>query len=158
MLASGIPCEENLYLAEHLTLIRENLRKCTGKDLVDSGVNDKEAAREIFHASFAVVSHDTSEDPIFNYANQTALNLFEMGWDEFVSLPSRLSAEAPDREERARLLNEVTTKGYIDHYSGIRISKSGKRFFIKRATVWNLFDKKGSFYGQAATFSEWENL
>ncbi len=105
-----------------------------------------------------VVSHDTSEDPIFNYANQTALELFEMNWEEFTIMHSRESAELPDQEERARLLEEVNTRGFINHYSGIRISKRGKRFFVENAIVWNLVDSEGKFWGQAATFSHWKYI
>lgn len=158
MFENSIPCEQNLFLAEHVDLMRECLRRYTGKDLVDPLINRKEGAREVFYAPFAVVSHNTSEDPVFNYANRTALGLFEMKWEEIVRLPSRLSAEPPEREERARLLNEVTNKGYIDHYSGIRISKRGKRFLIEKALVWNLIDRDGKNCGQAATFSNWKYI
>ena len=58
-------------------------------------------------------------------------------------MPSRLTAEAPDRAERARLLAEVTARGFIDDYSGVRISHTGPRFQIQRATVWNLTDDQG---------------
>ena len=81
---------------------------------------------------------------------------FQLSWDEFIGLPSRLSAEAPERSERERLLARVTTHGFIDDYSGIRISKSGHRFRILRATVWNVSDAIGHGIGQAATFAEWE--
>jgi hypothetical protein len=70
--------------------------------------------------------------------------------------PSRLTAEAPNREERARLLEVVTKRGFIDDYSGVRISKSGRRFKISRATVWNLVSENGEPHGQAATFSDWK--
>jgi N-carbamoylputrescine amidase len=62
-------------------------------------------------------------------------------------MPSRLTAEAPDREERARLLAEVTAKGFIDHYSGVRVSSSGRRFRIEGAVVWNLIDQQGHLSG-----------
>ena len=81
-----------------------------------------------------------------------------MSWDEFTRTPSRLTAEAPNREERARLLNAVTTLGFIDDYSGIRISKTGRRFRIEQATVWNLLDERENYVGQAAMFSRWEFL
>jgi hypothetical protein len=55
-------------------------------------------------------------------------------------------------------LSEVSSRGYIDDYRGIRVAKSGRRFLIERATVWNLFDESGGPYGQAATFSEWRHL
>ena len=98
---------------------------------------------------------DTQRDPVFFYGNRAALDLFEMGAEEFVSLPSRFSAEPLVREERARLLAEVSARGFIDDYSGIRIAKTGRRFRIARATVWNLVDGIGAIHGQAATFSDW---
>lgn len=120
--------------------------------------NDEQAAHEIFHAPCALVSHNTAPDPVFNYGNQTALNLFDMTWEEFTTLPSRLSAEAPNRKERARLLAEVTAKGFIRDYSGIRISKRGQRFRIERAMAWNLHDAFGHYCGQAAMFDHWHLL
>ena len=92
-----------------------------------------------------------------NYGNAAALALWELGWEEFTRTPSRQTAEAPLREERARLLAAVTAHGFIDDYSGIRISKSGRRFRIAQATVWNLA-AAGQPYGQAALFSKWEFL
>jgi len=115
------------------------------------------AARRLYDAPFVVLAHDTAADPRFTYANRTAQRLFEMPWSEIVGLPSRLSAEAPAREERQRLLEQVATRGYIDDYSGVRISKSGRRFRILRATVWNVHDRLGRPLGQAATFTDWED-
>ena len=60
------------------------------------------------------------------------------------------------RDERARLLDAVTRDGFIDDYRGVRISKTGRRFLIENATVWNLLDENGAPYGQAATFSAWK--
>jgi hypothetical protein len=73
-------------------------------------------------------------------------------------MPSRLTAEAPDRGERARLLAEVSARGYIDDYAGVRVSRSGRRFMIARATVWSLVDEAGRRRGQAATFGTWQPL
>lgn len=73
-------------------------------------------------------------------------------------MPSRLTAEAPDQAERARLLAEVAARGFIDDYSGVRISRAGQRFQIARATVWNLTDDQDRFCGQAAMFREWRAL
>ena len=81
-----------------------------------------------------------------------------MSWEELTRTPSRLTAEAPNREERARLLAMVATRGFIDDYSGVRISKAGRRFKISRATVWNLLAQDGQPCGQAAMFREWELL
>jgi len=118
-------------------------------------MNRVETARALFHAPFAVVSHDTADDPVFNYANQKALELFEMDWQSITHTPSRLSAETVNREERQRLLAQVSANGFIDDYSGVRISASGRRFRIENATVWNLVDAEGRNAGQAAMFSNW---
>jgi hypothetical protein len=79
-----------------------------------------------------------------------------MSWAELTRTPSRLTTEAPNREARARLLAAVTQRGFIDDYSGVRISKSGRRFRIARATIWNLVTAEGKPCGQAAMFDRWE--
>lgn len=150
------PSEDNDYLAAHVAILRHSLRHWTRKELVDPRLNDTEAAHFLFHAPFVVVSHDTRKDPVFNYANRTALNLFAMSWEEFTALPSRLSAEEPEREERERLLLEVSAHGYIGHYRGVRIGRHGRRFTIEDALVWNLRSPSGAPYGQAAMFERWK--
>mgnify|MGYP003349687453 CR=1 FL=1 len=72
--------------------------------------------------------------------------------------PSRLTAEPVAREERARLLGQVTQHGHIANYAGVRIAKSGRRFRIAQAIVWNLLDEHGARCGQAAMFEHWEFL
>jgi hypothetical protein len=146
--------------------IAQSLKHWTGRDLIDGwplpaatgGTAEEEFAARIFHAPFVLVSHGVEPDPVLNYGNQTALTLWEMSWDELTRTPSRLTAEAPNREERARLLATVTRQGVIDDYSGIRISRSGRRFRILQATVWNLVTGGGQYAGQAALFAHWEFL
>jgi MEKHLA domain len=152
------PDAANRFLADHVRLLRTSLKALTGQELVAASLSDAQAAEAVFHAPFAVLSHDTASDPIFNYANKKALSLFEMTWDELTSLPSRLSAEAPNREERARLLAQVTQHGFISDYTGVRISRAGRRFQISQATVWNLHDEQGQPRGQAALIREWAFL
>jgi len=101
-----------------------------------------------------VASAGTEADPILNYGNQKALALWEMDWAAFTKTPGRKTAEAMERGERAKFLDEVKKKGYIDNYCGVRISSTGRRFEIKQATVWNLMDSKGQYAGQAVTFSK----
>ncbi|HLJ57063.1 MAG TPA: GNAT family N-acetyltransferase, partial [Chthonomonadaceae bacterium] len=103
-------------------------------------------------------SHGTQADPVFSYGNATALRLFEMRWEEFTALPSRLSAEPVHRDERQRMMDEVTRNGFIASYGGIRISRNGRRFAISNATVWNVVDDAGRYTGQAAKFTEWRFL
>jgi MEKHLA domain len=150
------PSKSNQYLSEHIQLLCDSLRLLTGRELIPPEQAGSDAAKFLYFAPFVVVSHDNSRDPLFNYGNRVALDLFEMSWAEFTQLPSRKSAEPPNREMRSQLLQEVATKGYIDHYAGIRISKSGKRFWIEDVTVWNLVDEQGSYQGQAATYGQWK--
>ncbi len=152
------PNAGNLYLVEHVDLLRRSLRHHAGRDLVPGGLSLVEAARTVFDAPFMVLSHDTAADPVLTYGNRAALALFELSWAELTQMPSRLTAEAPDREERARLLARVSAHGYIDDYSGVRVSRTGRRFRIERATVWNLIDAESRPCGQAATFAEWHYL
>lgn len=139
-------------------MIARSLKHWTGRDLLAENLSSVELAEKVFHAPFVLVSHGTEADPVLNYGNAAALALWEMPWAELTRTPSRLTAEAPNREERARLLAAVTTHGFIDDYSGIRISKTGRCFRIAQATVWNLLDEHGNLAGQAATFSKWELL
>lgn len=153
----NLPGPANHFQSGHVALLCTSYRKLLGTDLLP-GVPESERPGALFEAPFFVASHNTDEDPVLTYGNRTALELFEMDWDQFTSTPSRFTAEAPERAERDRLLTTVARQGYIDDYSGIRISSSGRRFRIHRATVWNLLDETGSEIGQAATFSDWEFL
>lgn len=152
------PAELNHFLVEHVAILNESYRQLLGQGLIPGARSQQELAEQLFNAPFAVVSHNTAPDPIFNYANLTALNLFELNWEEFIQLPSRLSAEPVNQAERERLLAQVSSQGYINNYEGVRISKSGQRFLIKNATVWNLTDPSGKHYGQAACFKQWQFL
>jgi MEKHLA domain len=152
------PNENNDFLVDHVTILCSSFIHWTQRKLLGRNQAPRDAARSLFFAPFAIVSHDTAPDPIFNYANRTALELFEMTWPELTTLPSRQSAEAVNREERARLLSEVADKGFIDDYHGVRLSRTGRRFRIERATVWNLLTPQGEYYGQAAMFGNWRYL
>ncbi len=158
MTAFPEPSAANRYLVEHVDLLRRSLRQLAGRDLVPPELTPVEAAQAVFEAPFVVLSHDATPDPVLTYGNRAALALFELSWAEFTRMPSRLTAEAPDRDERARLLARVATQGWIDDYSGVRISRTGRRFRIEQATVWNLVDADGRRHGQAATFASWRDL
>ena len=149
---------EHIDVETHVSILLASYRALTGRDLLPPDLQSKGQVQALFDAPFAVVSHDTATDPIFNYGNLFALDLFEMTWEEFTALPSRLSAEPVHRDERARLLEEVSRKGFIDNYKGVRIARSGKRFMIENAVVWNLTDDSGDLAGQAATFSAWTEI
>jgi len=156
---NSFPSVQNHFLVEHVSILRSSYRSLgLGDLLADAPEDDRAVAHRLFDAPFALVSHDTAVDPIFNYGNRKALGLFAMDWDDFVALPSRLSAEPVNQAERDRLLGEVRDLGYIADYQGIRIAANGQRFLIERAVVWNLVSPQGDYYGQAAWFAKWRFL
>jgi hypothetical protein len=145
------------WLAQAGVLL-SSFSKLLGRELVSREGSAAEQAERLFQAPFVVVSHGTEADPILNYGNAAALALWEMTPEQFRQTPSRLTAEPVHRDERARLLERTRRDGYVDDYSGVRISATGKRFRIERAIVWTLTDAAGNHRGQAATFDSWTPL
>lgn len=137
------------FYHRHAALLCASYQSLFNKPLLPVGDCDAGIA-DLFEADFALLSHGTESDPIFNFGNRAALNLFEYSWDAFIQLPSRLSAKPLEREARQQLLDTVNRQGYIDNYSGIRVSASGKEFMIENAVVWNIVDEQGIYCGQAA--------
>lgn len=136
----------------------DSFRHWTGQELVPRDGSPQTQAQRLFEAPFVVVSHGTEPDPILNYGNRAALELWEMTWEQLTATPSRQTTEPANQEERARLLRTVEERGYWDRYRGVRISASGRRFLMEAATVWNVLDGQGGRVGQAATFSTWTRL
>ncbi|MFM8830061.1 MAG: MEKHLA domain-containing protein [Spartobacteria bacterium] len=146
------------FMETHGAELLRTYHRWTGRHLIEPCGDALAEARELFEAPFAVVSGGAEGDQILNYGNQTAMDLWEMDWHTLTRTPSRLTAEPMHREERAEFLRRVRERGFIDDYSGIRISSKGRRFRILQATVWNVIDADGNYAGQAATFSNWEFL
>ena len=136
--------------APRIALIAESFARLLGRPLVDPA---QDIVAALWDAPRVIVAHGTQDDPVFFFANRAALAAFESDVEAFTRMPSRLSAEAPLREERQALLDRVTAHGFIDDYAGIRISARGRRFRIGPAVVWNLVDAEGLRHGQAACFA-----
>lgn len=149
------PSPANHFQVDHAQLLLRSYQALTGRHLLDPTLPPLVAAKLLFHAPFVVLSHDTAPDPILNYGNLVALELFALSWGAFTAMPSRFTAEASIRAERERLLAEVAARGYLNDYAGVRIASTGARFLIERATVWNLSDDGNQRCGQAATFRHW---
>jgi MEKHLA domain len=145
-------------IVEWSQLLLDSYRHWIGQDLIKRTADAKQRARTLFEASAVVVSHGVEADPILNYGNQTALDLWELSWAQFSKTPSRLTAEPDDRAERERMLTQARAKGYYDGYRGVRISSTGKRFLVERALIWTVIDPDGRPIGQAATFYQWSYL
>jgi hypothetical protein len=136
----------------------DSYQSLLGRPLVDRQGSDLVVAERLYRAAFVVVAHGTGPDPVLSYGNAVALALWEMHADAVTRTPSRLTAEPADRAERARLLDRTLRDGFVDDYSGVRISRTGRRFHIERAIIWNLSDATGAHVGQAATFDQWTPL
>lgn len=147
-------------LLQHVLLLIYSFHHWTGKPLIPIADRQSplEIANSLFNANFVVVSHGTEADPILNYGNQKALDLWKMDWDTLTTTPSRYTAEPMERSEREQLLAQAKSQGYISNYRGIRIASNGDRFYIDQAIIWNVVDKEGKLWGQAATFANWEAI
>ena len=141
--------------ARRIALIAESFARLLGRELIPPG---GDAVAALWAAPAVIVAHGTQGDPLFFFGNAAALARFECPAERFIGMASRLSAEAPLREERQALLDRVRRDGFIADYAGVRISATGKRFRIEQAVVWNLVDAVGAVHGQAALFDRWVEL
>jgi hypothetical protein len=126
-----------------------------GTELLERSGDSNFQARALFESPLVVVSHGMETDPILNYGNRMALQLWDMTWEQLIGTPSRLTAEPVDRAERESMLEQARVRGYIDTYRGVRISRSGRRFLVDGALIWNVLDASRQQIGQAATFARW---
>ena len=149
------PWEDDAWIRQSNTIL-DSYQHWLGRALCPHGEGPKEQAKTLFLASYVVVSHGTEADPILNYGNRAALQLFQTDLPSLLQMPSRLTAESVHRAERQSLMERTRQHGFINDYCGIRISCGGKRFRIENATVWNLIDDQHHSIGQAASFAEWE--
>lgn len=127
----------------------------TAAGLTAAGLTLERLAKGLYVARCALLCHDASAVPRFTYANRAAQELFGRSWDQFIGLPSRLSAEPDHRELRAQMLSEVATAGFVRGYAGVRVDATGRRFAIEDATVWNVTTAEGKAMGQAARICQW---
>lgn len=143
------------WLVNHSVFLLECYEHWLGKSFFPKKSDRVAFTRELFLAPFALLSSGCEKDPMLNYGNLTTLQLWETSWEEFCKTPGRETAEKIEQESRERFLREVEAKGSIQNYEGIRISKTGRRFRIQDACVWNLIDSRGNYYGQAAVIRKW---
>jgi hypothetical protein len=143
---STVPQSSNVkpYLStpvimQNLLLIESYFRK-TGRPLFDHEFEIQDVAQLLWEAPFALVSHDTSEDPKVTYANRACLDLFEAEWDEMIGVPSKNTApeEGEIRDERSAMLKEALKNGYVDDYQGVRVSFKGNTFTISNSTIFTI--------------------
>jgi MEKHLA domain len=156
---------KNSQVIQHSQRLLKSFQHWTGRSLLDSPTLNLSAlsakslerlAQDLFEAPFVVVSHGMEADPIFNYGNQQALELWELDWQSFTRMFSRQSAAPVEQEAREKLLAEAKQEGYIKNYRGIRTSSTGRQFWIENVILWNVLDEQQQSCGQAATFTQWQ--
>ncbi len=146
------------FLEHHSRLLAESFERVVGRPLINLTETSLPIGDTLYDAPFVVVSHGVEEDPILNYGNAIALELWEMSWAELTSTPSRLTAEPANQQARAEAMARVKATGFTEGYSAVRISKTGRRFQINNTVIWNVLSANNEYQGQAATFSDWTFL
>jgi hypothetical protein len=154
----SIPAPDNNYHQDHVLIMLENLKRWTAYDLIEEyGLSLDTLGEEVFNGDFYILSHTNAENPILNYGNDRVLQLWEISWEELTNMYSRDTAKSIDRSDRAAMMAAVKANNYVDGYSGVRVSKTGKEFTILDGIIWNLFTDNCNFYGQAALFRSISN-
>src|SRR4051794_26012413 len=95
------PWREPAWIAQ-TQLLLNSFRHWLRRDLIERSKDAEDESRRLFEVPFVVVSHNTQPDPILNYANRQALQLWEMDLPTLLATPSRLTAEPVERAERAQ--------------------------------------------------------
>lgn len=139
------------------TKIIASYRDIVGGELLPGLKLSDDPVEALFYSEKIIVAHGTEADPVFHFGSARALLLWELPLEKFLGMPSRLTAEPMHRDERERLLQRTLQFGFVDDYQGVRISSTGRRFWIERATIWNL-TVENVRYGQAACFDTYKRL
>jgi hypothetical protein len=162
---SAAPWLSPVALQAALAILRSH-RKVYGRPLLAGLTGDastEQQAQALFSSAAPVLAHDGVDPggdpgPRLIYANRAALTLWRRGWAQMVGLPSQLTAEPHERPNRRQALRSARAATAITGYSGVRIDSQGRRFQIRGARLWTLWDASGEPCGQAARFSDWHWL
>ena len=130
--------------------ILDSYRRLLGRDLVARSGDPGEDARRLFHLPLAVLAHDTSTDPLLDWANLAAGRAFDAAPESLLGRPSADTAPADAVADRNELFDVLARQGFVTGYSGVRISLSGRRFVIDDVTVFEVADAAGRPAGHAA--------
>lgn len=142
-------------LKRHAARLIRSYEHWTGQPLVAPG-NETESAIRLFEHPALVLS--LAEGTTYNYANRTAMNLFERDWKQITNMEGDESAEPHLRQERRERLREALARGCVRGYSNVRISAHGRRFRLEDGTLFAVLDEAGNSCGVAAVISRWHYL
>ncbi|MFY2563354.1 MEKHLA domain-containing protein [Corallococcus terminator] len=112
----------------------------------------QEARLEWVHtrAPFMLLAQDASEDPVYFYTNASASQHFGYTPEEFLALPSRLSATPEGQDDRNAAVKESLEKGSLIGYGCVRITREGKHFRLRDGELFLLRDKDEARIGMGA--------
>lgn len=135
-----------------LNAIDQSLYNLTGLPLPSPKELPNRFAWIHIHSDYALLAHSHTEEPVFIYANELALQTFNYDQNEFLGMPSKKSASAIHQSERAHQLAGVEKRDIVFGYEGVRVDKLGQPFHIYDGIIWNINDADGHPLGQAALF------
>mmetsp|Transcript_14710 Transcript_14710/g.23932 ORF Transcript_14710/g.23932 Transcript_14710/m.23932 type:complete len:173 (-) Transcript_14710:2202-2720(-) len=138
-------------MQRHVHLLQESYKHYTGKQLG----GEEMATWEALHNSeaFVLASVGIQDDPIFNYGNRAAMNVFKLDWDEFTQFPGRYSADEENRESREKLLKMANQAEYLPDVEAIRVDAEKRRFKLVDAELFTVLSgDKQTRIGQAVWF------
>jgi len=130
--------------------ILDSYARLLGRELIPRSGDAAEDARRLFDLPLAVLAHDTSPQPLLDWANQAAAMAFDATPEALLGLPSAATAPADAVADRGKLFEALARDGFVTGYSGVRISLTGRRFVIDDVTVLEVTDAAGSPAGHAA--------
>lgn len=135
-----------------IRLSSNSLERITGKTLYET-IHVETAQQVHENERYAVLSHDTAGDPVYNYGNRAAVEVFKWPEDEFYQLPSRYSA--PDgtiRNSRSTDIQDAIDSDLKTIALAIRQTKHGELFQLTDVMLWNVYDDDGHRVGQTAIY------
>jgi hypothetical protein len=149
---NAIPAGRVADVDDWIRLSSQSLENATGINLLDR--MNLETVTQVHESErFAVLSHGTQEDPVYNYFNRGAVLTFLYAEDEIYQLPSRYSAPAGAvRSNRQGLMQNVKEQDVMVFPTAIRISKTGQQFQLQGVVLWNVYSSDGVRVGQTALF------
>ena len=109
-----LPWQQSAII-QHSQNLLHSYQHWLGQSLFDLTLPPEELPQELFEAPFVIFSHDAAADPILNYGNRKALELWEPNCQEFTQISSRKTAEELIQSEKNRLLADTSAKGFRNY-------------------------------------------
>lgn len=134
-------------------VILDSYRRLLGHELVERSGDPADDARRLFDLPLAVLAHDTSPAPLLDWVNRAAARAFDATPESLLGVPSAETAPPDAVADRRALFETLARQGFVSGYSGVRISLTGRRFFIDDVTVLTLTDESGRPAGHAAVIN-----